>query len=85
MAEHHGPTPEQLAELQGMFGPTGKFPAGKLNADDEGELIFGIRREGEVVRLDFGKPVAWLGLPADVAEKLGHALLREAKAIRDAD
>ena len=59
-------------------GATHVFPQGKLNADDEGELNVAVAadREHGVVRLDFGKPVAWLALPKEQA-------LAWAQSIRD--
>jgi hypothetical protein len=48
-------------------GPTGEFPRGKLNDADEGELTLAITSEAGVVRIDFGKPTAWIGLDPDAA------------------
>lgn len=64
-------------------GATGKFPRGLLNAGDEGELRMAIAadRANGIVRLDFGKPVAWLGLPAAEARALGSALLQKADEV----
>lgn len=49
-------------------GANGEFPNGKIHEDDEGELRMtcGVTQDGLII-LDFGKPVAWLGLqPEDV-------------------
>ena len=48
-----------------VFGETGKFPEGRLDPSDEGELRFGIAadRDNGVVMLEFGKAVKWLGMP----------------------
>lgn len=59
-------------------GPTGRFPKGKLNDDDEGELLFMIGKENGNVVLDFGKPVTWLGLPPEDAVSLAEALVQAA-------
>ena len=48
-------------------GPTGDFPLGKLNEDDEGALNCAISQENGCVRIDFGKPIAWLAMPPDLA------------------
>jgi hypothetical protein len=65
------------------FGPTGRFPYGKLNDSDEGEVAMGIVADpfNGVVRLDFGKPVAWLGLPSVVARELARMLVEKADEV----
>ena len=67
---------------KGMLGASGKFPQGALNDDDEGELRMAIGRDpvDGVIRLDFGKPVAWLGLPPPEAIQMARMLLRRAGA-----
>ena len=54
MSEKHHP----------LAGPTGRFPEGKQNAEDEGELRVAIATDvpNNVVRMDFGKPVKWLSM-----------------------
>jgi hypothetical protein len=46
------------------LGATGKFPDGKLNAADEGEIrcMIGLNSANNVLVMDFGKAVSWLGL-----------------------
>lgn len=68
--------PEQL-------GATGRFPLGKLTPDDEGELRMAIAADPttKTIILDFGKPVAWLGLPRDDARTLAETILRRLKEI----
>lgn len=64
------------------LGATGKFPDGKLNKDDEGELAFRVgRRDGYVV-IDFGKPVKWMALPPGSAIELANHLIRNVNAIK---
>jgi hypothetical protein len=62
------------------FGATGDFPHGKLNDDDQGGLRIGIAYDklDGIVRIDFGKPVAWLGLPPPEAIELANLLLAKA-------
>lgn len=62
------------------LGATGRSPYGRLNADDEGELRFALAadRANGVVRVEFGKPVAWLGLPSAIARELARALIEKA-------
>jgi hypothetical protein len=62
------------------FGPTGKFPDGRAGADDEGELQLGMATDhaAGIVRLHFGKPIAWIGLPSGHARALAKMLLEKA-------
>jgi hypothetical protein len=64
------------------LGATGKFPRGKFGQDDEGELRMAVGVKDKTVMLDFGKPVAWLGLDADTAERLGKSLIDKAAEAR---
>jgi hypothetical protein len=66
------------------FGATGKFPEGKLNEDDEGELRFGIAGDPEkgMVYIDFGKPVTWMAMRPERAEALAEILIRHARKAR---
>jgi len=63
-----------------QLGATGSFPDGVLNEDDEGELKMGVAYDPQngIVRLHFGKPVAWLGLPPATAVALGKSLIQKA-------
>jgi len=76
---------ENLVREMGL-GPTGKFPNGKLNDDDEGEITVAIAADKAkgVVVIDFGKPTAWIGFTpdqaVDIAEML-HAKARECRGI----
>lgn len=65
------------------LGATGGFPFGRLGRDDEGELQMALaadRRNG-IVRVEFGKPIAWLGLPSWHARELARALLDKAEQL----
>ncbi len=62
-------------------GPTGKFPQGSLNKDDEGELKMLISHDGEgKVIIDFGKPVRWVGMSSTEAVDLARVLISHANA-----
>ena len=50
------------------IGPTGQFPEGRLNQDDEGEIAIAICADHGNVVIQFGKPVAWLAMPPEQAE-----------------
>jgi hypothetical protein len=64
------------------LGPTGQFPQGKLNPDDEGELQIAIGQENGKVVVKFGKKVAWIGLDADGALGFASAITEHAMAIK---
>jgi hypothetical protein len=52
------------------LGPTGDFPAGKLNRSDEGGLKIGISVEKGTIIIGFGKPISWIGFGPTEAEAL---------------
>ena len=61
------------------LGATGKFPEGKLHPGDEGELNLGVARDAHGnVHLNFGKEIAWVAMPPEVAINLARALLKHA-------
>lgn len=57
-------------------GPTGKYPQGKLDRDDDGELRFrvGADHANRLVHIDFGVPTTWLALPPRLARVLADML-----------
>lgn len=82
--------PELSEELRQQFyrslgvGPTGDYPHGKLSADDEGGIKMALTHfdapDGKrMVRLDFGKPIAWLALPREQAIEFGRLVIRHAE------
>lgn len=83
MAHHE---PEQSREIEKLLqnlgleaGPTGKFPEGKITEHDEGEIKFAVTvYKGKVV-VNFGTPVASLGMLPEQAKVLARTLLRCAK------
>jgi hypothetical protein len=64
------------------FQPWNKreYPQGQLNTEDEGALKLAVGSADGVVRVDFGKPVAWLGLPPAEAVQFARLILRHAGA-----
>ena len=60
------------------LGATGQFPRGKLDPSDEGELRLKVASDGPIVRIEFGKPVAWLGLYQPEAIELARLILKHA-------
>jgi hypothetical protein len=60
-------------------GATGKFPEGKLNEDDKGEIkmIIGID-QGKVI-IHFGNiPISWIAMTKDQALAMGRMLFEKA-------
>ena len=69
------PTEDRIKEL---LGATRQFPQGKLAPSDEGELKFAVgAKDGKVV-IEFGKPVAWMGMDAEQAISLAELLIEKA-------
>lgn len=68
------------------FGATGRYPFGRLNADDEGELAIGVavdKAQGVIV-LAFGKPISWMGLPSEKAREMAKLLSQKADELDQA-
>ncbi|MDE2096939.1 MAG: hypothetical protein KGL39_06805 [Patescibacteria group bacterium] len=61
-----------------QLGATGEYPQGKAGAHDEGALRFAVGMENGVIQVQFGKPVAWLGLDPGTARNLARLLLKHA-------
>jgi hypothetical protein len=72
------PSFKSLNDLR--LGPTGKFPRGRADASDEGELqvAMAVDRAQGIVRIAFGKPTAWIGLGAADARAFAQLLLAKA-------
>ncbi len=62
------------------LGATGQFPYGHADATDDGELRIAIAADHSqgIIRLVFGTPVAWIGLPAQHARALAAMLIAKA-------
>jgi hypothetical protein len=73
-----GNAPKKLSE---MLGATGKFPNGKLTDSDEGEIQFQIGSKDGTIIIDFGKPVAWLGVQKEQAIEIAKALCKHAGVV----
>lgn len=63
------------------LGPTGKFPMGHLNQDDEGEIRIGITSSNGKVVIDFGKPIHWIGFSPEQAKQIAETLIARADGI----
>lgn len=64
-------------------GATGKYPDGHISPEDEGEIQFKVWRDQDNVAIDFGKPVAWLAFPPELARQLAAVLIRHADQVRE--
>jgi len=62
-----------------MIGATKKFPQGKLNKTDEGELRMAIYEEKGNIVINFGKDLSWIGFGKEDAIALGEMLISKAK------
>ena len=72
----------KLAKEAPTFGATGAQPAPEQSPDDEGAIQFALGTANGQVIVNFGKPVAWLGLSPHQAMTLGQALLVQASEAR---
>lgn len=66
-----------------LLGETGRAPYGKLDEHDEGELRMALAADSPagVVRVMFGKPIAWLALPSGEARQFAAMLIEKADEI----
>ena len=68
----------QQLDTQLKLGATGKFPGGKLTENDEGELAFAVMDFRGKVVINFGSPVASLGMSPEEARALADSLRERA-------
>ena len=75
---------EQAGEVfrKANVGPTGQFPEGKMSKHDEGEIAFAVGHPNGKVVIDFGSPVAWVGMEPMQAIALANTLISHAKKAR---
>jgi hypothetical protein len=61
------------------LGPTGEYPKGRLNKDDDGELAvgFSIHEGGRALIMNFGKPIEWFAMKEDELRGLIDLLKRK--------
>jgi hypothetical protein len=64
--------------IDSMFGPTNKFPDGKVGPHDEGEIAFGVTEHDGRIFIDFGTPVRQLGMTKPQAMELAATLMKRA-------
>ena len=71
-----------IAGLGRGEGMNDKYPRGKLNADDEGELQMRIGIQDKTIILDFGKQVVWIGLDYYTAMAMADKITKAAEKIK---
>lgn len=75
-------SPEEFKKLfqkdPDLPGATGKFPDGKMDALDEGELQMRVGTVKGRIVLEFGKSIASIGFTKEEALGLGQALIERA-------
>lgn len=69
----------QLKDTASFRGEIGAYPEGKLTKQDEGAIQFGVSAKDGKVVLDFGKPVAWIGMNPQQAADLAADLFKWAR------
>lgn len=59
------------------------YPNGQASPDDQGELalMVTVDEEKQIIRIEFGKEVKWLGMHAEQAVHLAEMLIEKAKTI----
>lgn len=74
----------ELAAQQMKLGATGRRPLPAVSTDDEGEIQMALSHDPEKrkVYLNFGKPIAWLGLTPEQASDIADTLREHALACR---
>ena len=86
--QHHGDS--RNSELIKRFldqanGKAGRaYPNGRVGATDEGELVYAIAADSkhQIIRIEFNKPVDWLGLDLESAEALRDMLTEKLLELR---
>ena len=66
---------------QHPLGAVNTFSRGKLTPEDEGDLRLAVFVKDGTVMIDFGKPVAWLGLDSQTCRELANTLLKRASEV----
>lgn len=59
-----------------------KYPRGKLNKHDEGQVAMAIGTEGNTVIISFPKTIKWIGLDPDLALEMAKTLTNHALALK---
>lgn len=57
------------------LGPTGQYPRGKIDPNDDGELNLAIGAVDGKVKIEFGIKVAWLAMYPEQARTMAASLV----------
>jgi anti-sigma factor ChrR (cupin superfamily) len=73
-----------MEKKEDEIGPTGEYPNGKLNEQDDGAMHYSVDtdHENQCVIIEFYKPVAWMGLGKEDALMLAKALTSRANKLK---
>ena len=77
MSHHSNRIPQELSDA--MKSLMGEYPNGRLNAEDSGALAVAFSHENGVVKMEFPKPVAWIGFTPQQAIKIAQTLIQHAR------
>lgn len=66
-----------------MSQPQRRWPQGRVSADDDGETHIAIAADPvyKIVRIQFTKPIEWLGFDAVTARNLAAKLIEKANQL----
>lgn len=87
--DDEGPKPSHIEKLMAEMkaasenyrGPVGDYPHGMLTKTDEGSIQFAVGdKDGKVV-IDFGSPVAWIGMTPQQAMDLAASIMSRARQV----
>jgi hypothetical protein len=75
---------EERKVSEDQAGPTGKFPDGKVNEGDRGEIKIqvGCDHSRGLVVINFGYPVSWIAMSAEDCDNLAALIMEKARYIR---
>lgn len=64
-------------------GKDRNWSQGRISGDDDGDTAIAIAadKQNKVVRIQFTKPIEWLGFPAEQARQLAAKLIEKAKEL----
>ena len=68
-------------KIKAKVGPTGEFPEGKLNENDDGELAVGMTIDNGKVVMLFGTPITWIAFSPEQAIEFANQIIEKAKEV----